>query len=54
MSPGQMLPGQMSQLNLKCVLDVPNNLPLKFGSLGSGGGSGGWWVVGGSCKVLFT
>ena len=31
MSPGQMLPGQMSWWQLESVLDVPKNLNLKFG-----------------------
>ena len=29
-APGEMLPGQMSQWQLKSVLDVPRNLLLKF------------------------
>ena len=31
MLPGQMLPGQMSLYQLESVLEVPRNLPLKFG-----------------------
>ena len=31
MLPGQMLPGQMSPYQLESVLEVPRNLPLKFG-----------------------
>ena len=31
MSPGQMLPGQMSLWQLESVQDGPRNLPLKFG-----------------------
>ena len=31
MSPGQMLPGQMSQWQMASVKDGPRNLPLKFG-----------------------
>ena len=30
MSPGQIMPGQMSLWQLESVLDVPRNLPVKF------------------------
>ena len=35
MSPGQMLPGQMSLGQLESVLDVPRKLCLKFHKIGS-------------------
>ena len=56
MSPGQMLPGQMSPWQLVCVKDGPRNQSLKFGQnrasisrdiadiefvVGGGGGGGG-------------
>ena len=51
MSLGQMLPGHMS-LQLKSVLDIPNNLPLKFGQnrFSNSGDTADiefvwWWVV---------
>ena len=64
MSPGQMLPEQMSLWQLESVLDVPRNLPLKFHQnrvryswdiadlkVPCGGGGGWWWWW---CKPIFV
>ena len=65
MSPGQILLGQMSLLQIESVQDGPNNIYLKFGQNGASNswdiadiefpvGGGGWWVGGVksfSCKT---
>ena len=59
MSPGHMLPDQMSPWRFITILDVPRNLPLEFGyNLVSDTWDikdieFHWWWVGGGCKAMF-